>query len=724
MKRLLPLLLLPTTVLANPLVHSTDFRPNLKFQIVRRLDDGKMQQGRVEQVGEVVILEGDDSIVSTTQNGYGVVFDSRAQNPLDISKRFYTAYSDDFDEIIIFTTFDDLGASGAAAYEVSAQQDIMGIGEGTFDESSSWGSNGRLHAFVNMMKWDQFDYPGVPITDPNNYFYPVLGQEFAHRWLAFMHYRNSDGVVSAAMLGRDQAHWASTLQADGSVMDGNQLTLEADGFYDATAFMVDYSTLDLYGMGLIPASQVQPWFLLKNAKTNKGRTIDPAQYLPTGAKLQGVREDITIDQVLSAEGPRVPSTDQSPHAFRVAFVLLTRPGERAGDVLPIARTLDKARTVWEQQFKLYTKGTGSVCTQVSAPCGAIAAAHIDGGEIVEHGGNNNGVVEPGEPVLVNVHLNNDSQLPARQVVVATEGLAGDAAPVTLGELAPLSRRDVVFAGLMPADAVCGEPITIDVTSTVDGHTFRGFTGVTPGLTEALHVSFAENRAGWVANPDGQDTATKNGWTWGTPVGYRGNSGWVFQPDGCHQSSKCWFTGLQKGHRAQQDSSLAVGDSHLYSTSIDLSQTYQPVLKMWVWFQAIDFSNPMLGGQDAAGVSMAIEGSTDGGKSWATLDTLDASVTAWQERTIPLAGLVDTRGKLMLRFTASNPAPTVAVEAGVDDISLVTLTRSCNPEWAQGMLPAQSPGGCNVGGGEAAGTGALALLVVLFGAAVLRRRRAL
>src|SRR5207248_7318131 len=132
--------------------------------------------------------------------------------------------------------------------------------------------------------------------------------------------------------------------------------------------------------------------------------------------------------------------------FRIAFALVTHPGERAGDVLEIARTLDQVRTVWEQQFKLYTNGTGTVCTQVSAPCGAIAAAHIEGGEVAENGGNRNGVVEPGEPVRMTIHLDNDSQLPARNVeVAASESLAG-VTPVTIGELPPQTRRDVVFSG--------------------------------------------------------------------------------------------------------------------------------------------------------------------------------------------------------------------------------------------------------------------------------------
>jgi hypothetical protein len=380
------------------------------------------------------------------------------------------------------------------------------------------------------------------------------------------------------------------------------------------------------------------------------------------------------------------------------------------------------RTVWEQQFKLFTNGSGTVCTQVSAPCGAIAAAHVEGGDVVENGGNRNGVVEPGEPVLMTVHLDNDSRLPARNVAVASSDALADTTPVMLEQLPPQTRRDVVFMGTLPADAVCGDSYTIDVTSTVDGHVFRGFADVTPGLTQALHVSFAESRAGWIANPDGKDSTTFNGWAWGTPRLYHSlRSSWIFQPEGCREASKCWFTGLQAGHSGMEDSSLGVGESHLWSKPIDLSKTYQPVLKAWVWFQAIDYSNPMLGGQEASGVSLLLEGSIDHGKSWVTLDTISTILPSWQERTVPLDGLVDTSGTLILRFTAANPVATTVVEAGVGDLTLTTLTPACNPEMASGMLP-QTPsagGGCDVGG-RAPAAGAAALL--LFALALLLRRR--
>src|SRR5579859_3785101 len=141
------------------------------------LADGDM--GRVEQVGEVVIIEGDSSILSDDGQG-GVGIFPQAGNPNSLTNRFYTVYGDDFDEIIFVTTFRDTGAAGALAYEISAQNDVDGLCMSKFDQTVVWGSTTHhLHAFVNMEQIDQWPkLDGLVLTDPRSYFYPTLAQEF------------------------------------------------------------------------------------------------------------------------------------------------------------------------------------------------------------------------------------------------------------------------------------------------------------------------------------------------------------------------------------------------------------------------------------------------------------------------------------------------------------------------------------------------------------------
>jgi MYXO-CTERM domain-containing protein len=703
---------------ASPRPHTHDYHPNPAFHPIRLEATGT--PGKIEQVGEVVILEGDSSLVSADGMGnYGLA----DMNLSAITNRFYTQYSDDFAELIVFTTFDDSQAQGALAYESSTKSDVSGIGQDPFDDSASYGSKtGKLYAFVNMMRWSQYqDMDGVPITDPKSSFYSTLGQEFAHRWLAFLQYKNAAGQSSTAMLGRDMAHWGSTLQAFGSMMDGNDLGDKMDGSFVVKDFMTRYSPLDMYAMGLIGPEDVPPFFVVDNATTTKGGKINPANGVAVGSTMKGTREDITIDQVVAAMGPRTPAFDAAPHDFRVAYVLVTKPGERAADVLGAAQQIDQARKVWESSFVEFTAKHGTMCTQSSAPCGA-ALADIIGGSVSEAGGNGNGVPEPGEPVSIQFTLANGGPVDAKNVQVSASGdLVTTAEQLSVDLLATATQKNVTFSGSIPADAVCGQAVTVDAQSLVDGNTFRGFTTVIPGLTTALNDTFEADDGGFTV----ADGSATNGWQWGTPVEYDGLNGWVFQPGGGHTGSKCWFTGLQAGHRAMFDSSLAVGKSQLLMPAVDVSQMYKPTLHYFAWFQAIDFSKPQQGGQPVSNVAMTVEASADGGNSWVTVDTVDQTAASWQERNVVLDGKLPLDQSILVRFTASNPVATDQVEAGVDDFQIMTLTQACNPNAATPpatMPPAQMANGCGCHvGGSTGGAGGAVLVALLLFAIVARRR---
>src|SRR5437588_3102158 len=101
-----------------PKLHSHDYRPNPDFVSLRAIDDTNAQGG-IYQLGEVAILEGDFGLVSYGSTGYGIVTNSTASNHSNITKRFLSKYADQFDEIILFTTFEDRGNPGALAYEFS-----------------------------------------------------------------------------------------------------------------------------------------------------------------------------------------------------------------------------------------------------------------------------------------------------------------------------------------------------------------------------------------------------------------------------------------------------------------------------------------------------------------------------------------------------------------------------------------------------------------------------
>jgi MYXO-CTERM domain-containing protein len=718
------ILLFPAAASAQ--LYSSDYYPNPNFHpSPYHLQD--LSPGTVQQVGEVVVLQGDDMLVTTDDVTKLFGINANWQAP-QITKRVISNFTDEFDEIIVFTMFDDTQASGASAYEISAQNDVSGIGRDVMDQSAQWGSKKKLFAFVNMMKWDQFAAYGTPITDPTSYFYSVLGQEFAHRWLSFMRYKDANGVISSGMLGRDAAHWGSTLQAFASVMDGNEFRDNLDGTYTQIDTNSKYSPLDLYGMGLIPASEVGPFFLIQNAMTASGKSVDPKYPIRRNAQLKGTREDITIDQVIAAEGPRVPSFENSAHGFRVAFVLLTRPGESpaSDQVVAAARKLDIVRTVWETRFAAMTGNRGTMCTQVSAPCGA-AVARIAGGNVTEAGGNGNMVPEPGEPVTISLDLLNDSPAEAKNIVVrATGTVVTSTEPTTLASLAAAGKVTVPFSGAIPADAPCGVPLLIQADATVDQHVFRGFTQVVPGLSSLITDGFEASPGLFDVNRLKNDVTQANPWQYGSPMAYGGQYGWTFQPTGGHDSDKAWFTGLQPAVSPMRDSGV-LGTTTLTSTAIDVSKTYKPVLSYWAWFQSIDFASSQQGGQVGM-ATMLVDASADGGESWVTIDTVDGAESQWNKREVPLDGVLPLTGTLTLRFTVSNSDATSVVEAGLDDVQLTTLSQTCDPNFVQAPdeMPMVTPkSGCACQVGTAASPPVAALLLLGFGLAIvlLRRRRA-
>ena len=78
---------------------------------------------------------------------------------------------------------------------------------------------------------------------------------------------------------------------------------------------IAYSDFDLYVMGLLPAAQVKPARLLHGA---------PLERDEAPAFIEADSEMITIDQIIAAEGPRVPDAAHAPHELRQAFIYLQR----------------------------------------------------------------------------------------------------------------------------------------------------------------------------------------------------------------------------------------------------------------------------------------------------------------------------------------------------------------------------------------------------------------
>jgi hypothetical protein len=122
-----------------------------------------------------------------------------------------------------------------------------------------------------------------------------------------------------------------------------------DGTYaqldDYYAPATGYSYLDLYLMGLISPAEVPDFFILRNlvpaGKDANGHPIFKAD-----------RTKVTIQDVIAAEGPRVPDVEKSQRKFNTGMVIVVQHGAQPSREL--GERTNGIRKQWMQYFSITT----------------------------------------------------------------------------------------------------------------------------------------------------------------------------------------------------------------------------------------------------------------------------------------------------------------------------------------------------------------------------------
>jgi hypothetical protein len=285
-----------------------------------------------------------------------------AGNQLDTvatAKKFYGTHGDAFDQLIIWT--DVSVVRDAFAYETTIANEIGGLGIDIYDLSSGFGSGGRLRSLAIMDALAKYpDDPAQRFLGEGSTL-AVLAHEVAHRWLAFFDVRNHRGERSDELLGRGMAHWSFFLDTDASVMEGNDIQELGGGSFRTVGAMSGYSALDLYAMGLNAESEVPPFFYVEspvNVSPPKDRESAPT----LDVTFNGTRRDVLIQDIVAANGPRVPSTGDAPRLHTQAFIYIVGAGRTAaaGQI----EKLDRIRRQWEPFFEKATGGRMRVRTEL------------------------------------------------------------------------------------------------------------------------------------------------------------------------------------------------------------------------------------------------------------------------------------------------------------------------------------------------------------------------
>jgi hypothetical protein len=200
---------------------------------------------------------------------------------------------------------------------------------------------------------------------PYDYAMSQIGHEMGHRWSAFV-----SAKVSGETIVLGPTHWARGLQApvafpyqrpaEASAMgggvwqdnlDGTFTQLDDDYYVPATG----WSYLDLYLMGLIAPSEVPDFFILRNLVT-QGRDANGH------VVFKADRTKVTIQDVIAAEGPRLPDADHAQKDFNTGMVVVVEHGKT-----PSKEVLERTEGIRLRWMDYWTTTTGHRSTMTTNP---------------------------------------------------------------------------------------------------------------------------------------------------------------------------------------------------------------------------------------------------------------------------------------------------------------------------------------------------------------------
>jgi PKD repeat protein len=355
----------------------------------------KVLSEAVGDYGNVTVIE--------LSGGYDAVNADGTINDLprrEVAKEFLRLHPDQYDFLVIFSNFDyAMPEAEAGAYYLGIKNEVQGIGKPIFDSSALFGSEGILQGIIEMG-----NISGL-VSNPGDSGFEdtlaLLSHEQMHRWGADVRFQDADGTRSAALLGKGGDHWSFLLDSDASVLYGNDWRDNGDGTFTSLNKQQNYSPLDLYLMGLYDKAEVPPMLLIDNPD------IDPARHPEVGATISGGPRFITIDDIIDAEGERIPDASASQKTFRTAFILLTRPGTFTENKL---NGIENIRSGWAGRLSSLTGGRAaifgvapSIAITVSSPLNGETLFRPDvtvKGAIINTTGNDTAVTVNGMPAIM------------------------------------------------------------------------------------------------------------------------------------------------------------------------------------------------------------------------------------------------------------------------------------------------------------------------------------
>ncbi len=257
--------------------------------------------------------EGHDDLLHT-EYVVGLTSTSGAYNHVhDVSGKYYSILPDDRDFLLVSMLMGPL--RGGGSFRI-VRNDVKGIGRSVFDNSPSYGSNGRLQGIVRLL------------PSPN---FGLLNHEILHRWGVYLD-KSLDlegggshwGIIERPSTGfGHSSHGAyHTIEPTG----GNEYrALTHSGWRDAS--LKEFNDLELYLMGLIEYHEIEsPVRTLANPTSPRplrfeGEWVN-STWLSYGIFEADSIRKVTVEEIVDVHGLRTPGPEHAQTAFSSAMIVV------------------------------------------------------------------------------------------------------------------------------------------------------------------------------------------------------------------------------------------------------------------------------------------------------------------------------------------------------------------------------------------------------------------
>lgn len=272
------------------------------------------------------------------------------------TQRFYETHPDVYDYVAFINNFDLSAGFGTLAFQTTVRARRLGIGEDLQDLGREYGSPRKLQAVLNLGPLSNYPAnPNAPMPlrfSTGDTGLTILGHEAGHLFLAFASVRGANDPTTRPMLGRQSFHWNFRFNSEASLLEGNRIRDNGEGAnprFLTTATVEGFAPLDQYLMGLRAPEEVPPTFLVENSSL-PASTVDPRVNVP----FNGTRRDITVQDLIAAEGRRTPDHTVEQRRYRIAFVLVVPAGTE-----PRQSDLDKLNSYLREFESGWSRWTGN-----------------------------------------------------------------------------------------------------------------------------------------------------------------------------------------------------------------------------------------------------------------------------------------------------------------------------------------------------------------------------